>query len=82
MPEMAGAPGGGLGEPPAATGNEAGAPVGTAPATGAAPLSESRKDKILSMLNEDVTLENLFDGKKAQENIYQMEKAINEILNQ
>jgi len=82
MPEMAGAPGGGLGEPPAPTGNEMGAPAGAAPATGAAPLSESRKDKILSMLNEDVTLENLFDGKKAQENIYQMEKAINEILNQ
>jgi hypothetical protein len=79
---MAGAPGGGLGEPPAPTGNEMVAPAGAAPATGAAPLSESRKDKILSMLNEDVTLENLFDGKKAQENIYQMEKAINEILNQ
>jgi hypothetical protein len=84
LPEM-GSPGG-LGEPAAATGNEAGAPAGGAPGAEAAPLSEiksdSRKDKILSMLNEDVTMEDIFDQKKAKKNIYLMEKAINDILNQ
>jgi hypothetical protein len=79
MPEMAspGAPS----SVPGATGNEAGAPSG-APAGGESPLSESRKNKILSMLNEDTTLEDLFDGKKAKENIYQIEQAIKDILNE
>jgi hypothetical protein len=67
---------------PGATGNEPGAPAGAAPAGGEAPLSESRKNKILSMLNEDTEMENLFDMKKAQDNIYQIEKTITDILNE
>ena len=80
VPEMA-SPGATAGIP-GPTGAEPGAPAGGAPAAGAAPLSESKKFKILSMLNEDVTLENLFDSKKAQENIYEIEKSIKDILNQ
>ena len=80
--------GGSIGSMPA--GGEGGTPpLGTAegapPAGGAAetaPLSESKKDKILSMLSEDIKLPDLFDVKKAQENIYEIEKSINEILNQ
>ena len=43
--------------------------------------SESRKFKILSMLGEDTNLENLFDNKKAQENIYEIEQVITDIIN-
>jgi len=60
---------------PAPTGNEPGAP-----------LSENRigskKEKILSMLNEDTTLDDLFNVKKAQENIYEIETKIKDILDQ
>jgi len=42
--------------------------------------SESNKMKILSMLGEDTTLADLFDNKKAQENIYEMDKAISDII--
>ena len=61
-----------------------GAPAGGAPAGGDPPLAEneSKREKILSMLNEDTSVPKLFDNKKAQENIYEMDKAINDILNQ
>jgi Bacteriophage T4-like portal protein (Gp20)/Intein splicing domain len=82
-----GAPGGG-GMPtemaPTETANTGAAPTGA----GAPPLgeskSESRKFKILSMLGDDdnVVLEDLFDAKKAKKNIYEIDKAINDILNQ
>jgi len=57
------------------------APTGAEPG---APLSEihSKKEKILSMLNEDTKLPDLFNTEKAQKNIYEMEKAIKDILNQ
>jgi len=73
------------GEPSEAAGTPAGAtagaPAGVPPST---PLSEtiSNKDKILSMLNEDTSLPDLFNMKKAQKNIYEIDKAINDILNQ
>ena len=92
---MGGGGGGGMPEPASPggltnmagpTGNEAGAPAGGAPSTAGAPLAEdtfdSNKTKILSMLNEDTKLPGLFDTKKAQDNIYQIEKAITDILNQ
>ena len=63
--------------------------TGAAPAGGEAPLAEgeeekieksdSKKSKILSMLNEDTSLTDLFDNKKAQKNIYEIEKVITEI---
>jgi len=63
-----------------------GADMGAAPggeAGGEAPLAEhklnSRKENILSMLNEDTSLSDLFDTEKAQKNIYDIEKAITEI---
>jgi hypothetical protein len=73
-----GAPAGGEAAPPAG-----GAPAG-APAGGAAPLAEStsNKEKILSMLSEDTSQPRLFDNKKAQQNIYDIDKAITDILNQ
>jgi len=80
MPEAA--PPLGASSMPGSTGNEPGAPAGAAPAGGEVPLSESRKDKILSMLNDDPELENLFDMKKAQDNIYLIEQTIKDILNQ
>lgn len=49
---------------------------------GDAPLSESRKSKILGMLGEeDLSFEHLFDMKKAQQNIYEIENKIKDILN-
>jgi hypothetical protein len=73
--------GGGAPEPP--VGAEA------APAGGgeAAPLSESlgkksKKSKILGMLGEEeLDLNDLFDMDKAQQNIYEIENKLNEILN-
>ena len=62
----------------AALGAEAAPPGGEA----AAPLSESRKDKILSMLSDkDEKLEDLFDINKAQQNIYEIENKLNNLLN-
>jgi len=57
------------------------APTGNEPA---APLSENetKKEKILSMLNEDTSLNDLFDMEKAQKNIYEIENKIKDILNQ
>ena len=49
------------------------------------PISESknniRKDKIFSMLNDNPSLEDLFDFDKAQQNIYEIENKIKDILN-
>ena len=78
MPEM-------TGMPSAPTGAEGGAPIGGAPASAGAPLSEeyekskSKRTKILSMLNEDVNATDLFNIEKAQKNIYEIEKTINDI---
>ena len=61
----------------AALGAEAAPPGGEA-----APLSESRKEKILSMLSDkDEKLEDLFDINKAQQNIYEIENKLNNLLN-
>ena len=50
----------------------------------AGPLAESvsQKEKILSMLNEDTKISDLFNMEKAQKNIYEIETKITEILNQ
>jgi len=45
------------------------------------PLSESKKKKILGMLGEGENLEDLFDMKKAQKNIYEIENKLKDILN-
>jgi hypothetical protein len=74
-----GAPG--AATPPGSTG---GASTGAAPpAGGEGPLSESdsRKEKILSMLSDQTDSPKLFDTKKAQQNIYEIDKAINDIIN-
>jgi hypothetical protein len=55
-----------------------------APAAGgeSEPLSESKKSKILSMLgDENLSFDDLFDVKKAQQNIYEIENKLNDILN-
>jgi hypothetical protein len=65
--------GGDMGMPPAA---EA-APMDG----GAAPLSESRKNKILGMLGEGDEIADLFDINKAQQNIYEIENKLKDILN-
>jgi hypothetical protein len=65
--------GGDMGMPPAA---EA-APMDS----GAAPLSESRKNKILGMLGEGDEIADLFDINKAQQNIYEIENKLKDILN-
>lgn len=63
--------GGGLGGPPSPE-----------PAGGEAPLSESKKSKILSMLgDEKLDFDDLFDMNKAQQNIYEIENKIKDILN-
>ena len=49
---------------------------------GEPPLSESKKDKILNMLGEKKDLNELFDYNRAQENIYEIENKIKDILNQ
>ncbi len=72
------APGGDLGG--------GGAPPPPAPPAGGdaggAPLSESRKSKILSMLGEEkMNFNDLFDMNKAQQNIYEIENKIKDILN-
>jgi hypothetical protein len=53
-----------------------------ADAGGSEPLSESRKSKILGMLGEEeMSFDDLFDMKKAQQNIYEIENKIKDILN-
>jgi hypothetical protein len=48
---------------------------------GEAPLSESRKSKILGMLGENEKFDELFDMNKAQQNIYEIENKLKDILN-
>ena len=97
-PDAGGMPGGGGGGGMSMSPDPMGAPaegalpgmegIGAAPATEPAPLAEdvkksdSKKNKILSMLNEDTEMEDLFDNKKAQDNIYQIEQEINKIINE
>ena len=53
-----------------------------APEGGSEPLSESRKSKILGMLGEEkMNFNDLFDMNKAQQNIYEIENKIKDILN-
>lgn len=65
--------GGGLGGSPS--------PAPAPEAGGEGPLSESKKDKIFSMLGESTDFNDLFDMEKAQQNIYEIENKINKILN-
>ena len=58
-----------MGAPPPAEGGEP-------------PLSESKKDKILNMLGEGKDINELFDMNRAQQNIYEIENKIKDILNQ
>jgi len=62
----------------------AGAPPPPPPPAGGgdAPLSESKKNKILSMLGDGNKIEDLFDVNKAQQNIYEIENKLNDILNE
>ena len=62
-----------------------GAPPPPPPAGGGeAPLSENetKKHNILSMLNENDKLEDLFDMNKAQQNIYEIENKLKDFLNE
>ena len=92
-----GMPGGGGGGGAAPIGGDSmSAPLEGAPMGGdigggeAAPLAEeeepfksgSKRENILSMLNEDTTLNDLFDTKRAEKNIYEIEKVITEITNE
>jgi hypothetical protein len=63
-----------------------GAPPAPAPAGGgeeSEPLSESKKTKLLGMLGEntDAEFSNLFNMEKVQQNIYEIENKLNDILN-
>ena len=60
-----------------------GSPPSPEPAAGGSePLSESRKSKILGMLGEEkLDFNDLFDMNKAQQNIYEIENKIKDILN-
>lgn len=87
MPEgspMGGGGGGGMPVPPTegAVGGAVGGAAGGAAGGGEPPLSESKKEKILSMLSEDTTIDDLFNMEKAQKNIYEIENKIKDILNQ
>jgi hypothetical protein len=48
---------------------------------GEPPLSESKLDKIFISKNQKLKIDDLFDMKKAQENIYEIENKLKEILN-
>jgi hypothetical protein len=54
------------------------------PSGGEAPLSENetKKSNILSLLSDDDKLNDLFDYDKAQQNIYEIENKLKDILNQ
>jgi len=67
-PGGGGGPMGGGGAPPAGGGGEG-------------PLSESKKHKILGMLGESENFSDLFNMEKAQQNIYEIETKIKDILN-
>jgi hypothetical protein len=58
-----------------------GAPPAAEPPGGEGPLSESKKSKILGMLGEGDDISQLFDINKAQQNIYEIETKLNDILN-
>jgi hypothetical protein len=80
--------GGGMGGGMDMGGGSAPAPESAPPAAGGeGPLSESinnrgKKSKILGMLGEEeMKFTDLFDMDKAQQNIYEMEHKLNEILN-
>ena len=65
--------GGGSPPPPPPPGGDEG---------GSEPLSESKKSKILGMLGDDTQdFDDLFDINKAQQNIYEIENKLNDILN-
>ena len=57
-------------------------PPPEAAAGGDAPLSESKKSKILGMLGDGDDISQLFDVNKAQQNIYEIETKLNDILNE
>jgi len=72
----------------ASAGGDMGGAMGGSPpspesaAGGSEPLSESRKSKILGMLGEEkLDFNDLFDMNKAQQNIYEIENKIKDILN-
>ena len=73
--EAGGGMGGGMGG-----GSSSSAPP-PPPGGGEAPLSESRKSKILGMLGENEKFDELFDMNKAQQNIYEIENKLKDILN-
>jgi len=54
------------------------------PSGGEVPLSENetKKDNILSLLGDNNKLNDLFDYDKAQQNIYEIENKLKDILNQ
>jgi hypothetical protein len=54
------------------------------PSGGETPLSENetKKNNILSLLGDDNKLNDLFDYDKAQQNIYEIENKLKDILNQ
>jgi hypothetical protein len=72
------------GETPAEGGMDMGGGETPPPPTGGgeSPLSESKKEKILSMLGDDNKLRNLFDINKAQQNIYEIENKLKDMLNE
>ena len=63
-------------------GTDMGAPPPPPAEGGEPPLSESKKDKILNMLGEGKDINELFDMNRAQQNIYEIENKIKDILNQ
>jgi len=70
----------GGGEAPGGGGSPMGG-GGAPPAGGEGPLSESKKHKILGMLGESENFSDLFNMEKAQQNIYEIETKIKDILN-
>jgi hypothetical protein len=63
-------------------GMDMGGGVPPADVGGEAPLSESKKSKILGMLGDDkLSINDLFDMDKAKRNIYEIETKIKDILN-
>jgi hypothetical protein len=69
------------GESPADAGGGMGGSPPPPSGGGEAPLSESRKNKILGMLGENENFSDLFDMNKAQQNIYEIENKLKDILN-
>jgi hypothetical protein len=82
VPESERTQGGGTPEGGAMGADMGGAPP--PPSGGEAPLSENetKKNNILSLLGDDNKLNDLFDYDKAQQNIYEIENKLKDILNQ